>query len=334
MRIGIPKETKEGERRAVFAPRHVAALTQAGHEVVVETRAGEGIGFDDAAYRNAGAQIGDAWGAPLVVKVKELQDADFARLTPGQAVFSFHHLPHEPERARRLAASGATAIAFEMMRDAEGGYPLLAPMSIIAGRLSIEVGARYLQRTPKRVLVLGAGHAGQAAAQAARKAGASVDVLRRGTATPEAVERLARQADLVVGAVFVPGEPTPKLLPRALVARMKRGSMIVDISIDAGGVAETSRPTTHAAPTFVEAGVIHYCVANMPSAAPRESAIALADAVLPYAQEIADKGVARALRENPMLRGGVLVWKGRVTHRGIAKEAGLAYTALSDADLK
>lgn len=333
MRIGIPKETKEGERRVALVPAHVAALVLASHDVIVETGAGQSIGFDDAAYRAAGARLGDPWDAPLVVKVKEMQEADFAALQKGTTIFSFHHLPNEPERTRRLAAAGATAIAFEMVRDAEG-YPLLAPMSIIAGRMAIEVGTRHLQRTPKRVLVLGAGHAGQAAAQAARKAGAAVDVLRRGTATPEAIERLGKQADLIVGAVFVAGEPTPKLLPRSLVSRLKKGTMIVDISIDAGGVAETSRPTTHAAPTFVEGGVIHYCVANMPAAAPREAAIALGEAVLPFAADLATKGIARAVRENPALREAVLVWKGRVNHRGIAAEAGLPYTALSNADLK
>jgi alanine dehydrogenase len=333
LKIGIPRETKEGERRVGLAPAHVASLTRDGHEVVVEALAGRGSAFDDEAYRAAGARIGDAWDAPLVVKVKEMQDADFPRVRAGQALFSFQQLPGAPDRTRRLAASGVTAIGFEMVRDAGGGYPLLAPMSIIAGRLAIEVGARHLQRTPKRVLVLGAGHAGQAAAQAARKIGAAVDVLRRGTATPEAVERLARQADVVVGAVLVTGEPTPKLLPRALVARMKRGAVIVDVSIDGGGVAETSRPTTHAAPTFVEEGVIHYCVPNMPAAAPREATLALADAVAPYAGELAARGIARAVRENPALRAGVLIWKGRVNHRGIAEEAGVPYTPLSDADL-
>ena len=233
-----------------------------------------------------------------------------------------------------MAANGITAIAFEMVRDASGGFPLLAPMSVIAGRMAIEAGARHLGRAPRRVLVLGAGHAGRAAERAALERGASVTVLRRASATPAAIERAALEADLVVGAVFVPGSPTPKLLPRSLVARMKPGSMIVDIAIDAGGVAATSRPTTHAEPTFVEEGVIHYCVENMPSAHPAEAAAALSAAVLPYARELAVKGIARAVRENPALRAAVLVWKGRVTHAGIAREAGLAYTSLSDRDLE
>ncbi len=336
MRIGIPRETKEGELRVALTPAHVAILARDGHDVVVEAGAGKRIGFSDDAYRDAGARLEDsaaAWDVELVTKVKEIQDEDLPRVGAGQAVFGFHHLPGEPERTRRLAQCGATAIAFEMVGDAKGGYPLLAPMSVIAGRLAIDAGTRYLGRAPRRVLVLGAGHAGQGAARAAATLGARVDMLRRGTATPEAIERLALGADLVVGAVFVPGAPTPKLLPRALVARMKRGAVIVDVSIDAGGVAETSRPTTHASPTYVDEGVIHYCVGNMPAAVPRESAMALADAVLPFARELAAKGITRALRENPALLSGVLMWKGRVTHAGIAAEAALPYTALSDADL-
>lgn len=337
MKIGIPRETKEGELRVGLAPRHVAILVGDGHALCVESGAGAGVGFDDAAYRAAGATVAGApvaWSADLVVKVKEIQEGDLEHLRADQALFCFHHLPGEPARACRLARRGVTAIAFEMVRDSNGDFPLLAPMSAIAGRMAVEVGAQCLRRAPRRVLVLGAGHAGSSAARAARDAGASVDVLRRATATPEAVERLALQADLVVGAVFVPASPTPKLLPRSLVARMKRGAVIVDISIDAGGVAETSRPTTHASPTYVEEGVIHYCVGNMPAAVPREAAGALADAVLPFARELAGKGIARAVREDPALRSGVLIWKGRLNHRGIAQEAGLAYTPLSDADLQ
>jgi alanine dehydrogenase len=276
----------------------------------------------------------EAWDADLIVKVKEVQEADYRNLHAGQTLFCFHHLPGEPERTRAIAASGITAIAFEMVRDAAGGFPLLAPMSEIAGRMALEVAARHLGRDPRNVLVLGAGHAGRAAERAAMERGASVTVLRRATATPEAIARAAREADLVVGAVFVPGAPTPKLLTRAVVAGMKRGAMIVDISIDAGGVAETSRPTTHARPTYVEEGVIHYCVPNMPAAEPALAAVAISEAVLPFARELAAKGIARALRENPALRSGVLVWKGRVNHAGIAKEAGLPYTPLSDRDLE
>jgi alanine dehydrogenase len=337
MRIGIPRETKEGERRVGLSPDHVATLASEGHEVVIETGAGTGVGVGDSDYRAAGARIGsadDAWDSDLVVKVKEVLDSDLPHLARGSALFGFVQLPGEPQRTRALAHRGVTAIAYEMVRDAEGRFPMLAPMSVIAGRLAIDVATKHLGRLPARVLVLGAGNAGGAAAQAARQAGAHVDVLRRSTASAEAVERLALAADLGVGAVRVSAEPTPKLLPRALVARMKRGAMIVDISIDGGGVAETSRTTTHAEPIFVAEGVIHYCVPNMPNADPRASAQLLADAALPFVRELASKGVERALRENAALRSAVLLWKGRVNHAGIAREAGLAYTPLSDADLQ
>jgi alanine dehydrogenase len=221
-----------------------------------------------------------------------------------------------------------SAIAFEMVRDARGDFPLLAPMSRIAGRMVVE-------RFPARkVLVLGAGHAGNAAAEAARKRGAEVIVLTRATATPENVERHALDADLVVGAVFNAGEPTPKLLPRALVRRMKRGAVIADISIDAGGVAETSRPTTHAEPTYLEEGVIHYCVPNIPAANPAEAAAAISAAVLPYLLDIAaHDNVAAALLANRELRAAVLLWEGAANHAGIAAEAGLPYSPLTDAVL-
>ncbi len=337
MRIGVPRETKSGELRVALVPDHVAILARDGHEVRVASGAGGGIGHLDSAFLDAGARIvapAEAWGAELVVKVKEIQHEDHPRLRAGQTIFCFHHLPGEPARTRAVAAGGITAIAFEMVRDATGGFPLLTPMSVIAGRMAIEVGAQYLGRPPRSVLVLGSGKAGLAAAAGALALGAEITVLRRATATREGVERAALEADLVVGAVFVPGAPTPKLLPRSLVARMRRGAVIVDISIDAGGVAETSRATTHADPVFIDAGVIHYCVANMPAARPAEAAAAISAAVLPYVRELASKGLARAVRENAALRSGVLAWKGRVNHPGIAEEAGLAYTPLSDRDLE
>ncbi len=336
MRIGVPRETKEGEARVGLIPRDVAVLTADGHDARVQSGAGSRIAFDDDAYRAAGARIvspAEAWQAELVVKVKELQEADFANVRGPQAIFGFHHLAGEPQRTRRLAAAGVTAIAFEMVRDAGGMFPMLAPMSAIAGRMAIEVGTKHLGHAPANVLVLGAGPAGSNAAEAARAAGANVTVLRRADATPQAIERAALEADLVVGAVFVAGERTPKLLPRSLVSRMRRGAVIVDVSIEEGGVAETSRPTTHAEPTFVEEGVIHYCVGNMPAAEPAAAAEALSAAALPYVRELASKGIGRAVRDNSALRGGVLIWKGRVNHAGIAREAALPYTALTDRDL-
>ena len=331
MIFGVPREAKEGERRVALLPEAVGEITAEGHDVRVETRAGAGVGFDDNQYRDAGADIvvaRDAWDADLVVKVKEAQEADLAVMPRGATIFSYHHLPGEPGRTRALAARGVTAIAYEMVRDRRGGFPLLAPMSRIAGRMAVE-------RFPARkVLVLGRGHAGSAAAETARKRGAEVVVLGSREATPENVARHALDADLVVGAVFIAGEPTPKLLPRSLVRRMKPGSAIADISIDAGGVAETSRPTTHAEPTFVEEGVVHYCVPNSPAANPREAAAALSQAVLPYLLDFgARDSVALALQHNAELRGGVLLWQGRVNHAGIAAEAGLPYSPLTDADL-
>ncbi len=354
MRVSIPREIKPGERRVALGPAEVAALVRDGHEVIVETLAGRGVGRSDDAYRGAGASIAavdDAWSAELVVKVKEIQLGEEERLERGQTIFGFQHLVGEPQMTRKLAARGVSAIAFEMVQDAHGEFPLLSPMSVIAGRLAAEVGARHLGRKAHRVLVLGAGHAGLNAARTALEAGAQVTVLTRsegsraalqrdlgaavatGIATPAAIERAALDADVVIGAVFVAGAPTPKLLPRALVARMRRGAVIVDISIDAGGVAETSRPTSHANPVYIEEGVVHYCVANMPAADPRASVAALAAAALPFVRELAGLGIARALQENAALRRGVLLWNGRVTHPGIAREAGLPYTALSDSDL-
>lgn len=369
MRIGIPRETKEGERRVGLDPAAVAALAREGHEVRVAAGAGLGIGATDDAYRAAGAAIVDpveAWRAGLVVKVKEIQPGEWISLVADSTLLCFQHLVGEPELARQVAARGITAIAYELVHDAAGGFPMLAPMSVIAGRLAIQVGAQLLTlpaggngtllagcpgAEPARVLVLGGGHAGTNAAELAAAMGAKVVVLTRSAATretiatrlgravevglaaPEAIERHALLADLVVGAVFIPGRPTPKLLPRSLVARMKRGSVIVDISIDAGGVAETSRPTTHANPTFVEEGVVHYCVANMPSAVARAGAAALSAAVLPYVLCLAGKGVARAVRDDDGLRAGVLLWRGRFTHEGIAAQAGRPFAALMDEDL-
>ncbi len=351
MQVGVPRETKEGERRVALVPAAVASLVDAGYAVLVEAGAGRGIGHGDHAYAAAGASIvgaAEAWSAPLIVKVKELQEAELERLPRERCIFGFHHLPREPERTRALAQRFATAIAFEMVRDGTGGFPLLAPMSRIAGRMAIDIASGQLGRVPQRVLVLGAGHAGLAAAGSAGAHGAKVLVLTRSErsrhaahaqgfeadiATPQTLERAALEADLIVGAVFEPATPTAKLLPRTLVRRMKRGAMIVDISIDAGGVAETSRPTTHAEPTFVEEGVLHYCVGNIPAADPAAAAAAISAAALPFVRELCDKGIARAVSENPALRSGVLLWRGRVNHAEIAAEAGLAYTPLSDADL-
>ena len=369
MRIGIPRESKPGERRVALLSEAVAALVGAGHEVRVATGAGSGAGEPDAAFVTAGARIVDAdaaWQADLVVKVKEIQPGEHDRLAPGSTLFCFQHLVGEPKLARALASRGVTAIAFEMVRDGAGGFPILAPMSALAGRLAIQAGAHHLTvpgggrgvllaggpgSEPARVLVLGGGHAGANAAEVAAALGASVTLLTRSEATrdalwarfdgrvaldlatPENLEAEVPAADLVVGAVFVPGAPTPRLLPRGLVARMRPGSVIVDVSIDAGGVAETSRPTTHDDPVFVAEGVVHYGVPNMPAAVPRAAAQALSAVVGPCTLALAG-GVAPALKADAGLAAGVLLWQGRATHAGIASEAALAFAPLGPADFE
>ena len=350
MRIGIPREIKEGERRVSLLPSETRELALAGHDVFVEHDAGAGVGAGDDEYHRSGAQCGTAaetWGSPLVVKVKEMLEGDLARAQAGQAIFGFQQLPRFPERTRALAHSGVTAIAFELVRDHHGGYPLLAPMSAIAGRMAVEATWRFLPESPS-VIVLGAGNAGLSAARTARDRGGRVAVLTRTTrsrdaaiakgfqsdiATRQAVEAAALDADLVVGAVLRPGEPTPKLLQRSLVRRMKQGAVIADVCIDGGGVAETSRPTTHAEPTYVEEGVLHYAIPNIPGADPVASASAISRAALPFVASLASLGIAGALRADPRLRAAVLLWNGRVTHPVIAEETRLPYTALSDADL-
>jgi alanine dehydrogenase len=334
MWVGVPREVKPGERRVALLPEAVRAIVDEGHDVQVETRAGLAVGFDDVAYRDAGAMVvtaRDAWDAELVVKFKELHPEDFTHARAQTPVFGFHHLVGAPDRTRAIADHRLTAIAWEMVRDARGRLPFMAPMSRIAGRMAPAIAQRELGHAPSRVLVLGAGPCGSSAAKAAEQMGAHVTVLRRATATPEAIEREALQSDLVVGAVFAAGEPTPKLLPRSLVRRMKRGAMIVDICIEEGGVAETSHPTTHEDPTYLEEGVIHYCVGNMPAAWPREASAAISEAALPYILDMGREGLEAAIETNADLRGAVLVWEGKVVDRTIAQEAGLPYTSLSAA---
>jgi alanine dehydrogenase len=350
--VGIPRESKEGERRVALTPAAVHALAKRGHEVRVEKGAGAAVDFPDEAYALAGASPVDAaaaWQSDLVVKVKEIQAPELPLLRRGQVLFCYLHIVGEPGLARALASSGITGIAFEMVRDAAGNYPLLAPMSEIAGRLAVERGIALLGRAPGHVLVLGAGHAGARAAEAAADAGAHVTMLCRrresveehrrrhgkrfevGVADALAVERLALEADLVVGAVFLPGTPTPKLLPRSLVKRMRPGAVLVDVSIDAGGVAETSRPTTHADPSYVEEGVVHCCIANLPAAVPREASERLSAAAAPFVLQLAG-GPKRAVRDSDALRAGVLLWEGRIVHEGIARETGLPFAPLTDRD--
>ena len=348
MNIGVPRETKPGERRVGLDAHAVRALSGEGFSVRVERGAGAGIGTSDEDYARAGGTIvvrADAWDSDLVVKVKEVQDGECARLRAGSTLFSFQHLVGAPAQTRRLAAAGVTVIAFEMVRDVQGGFPILAPMSVLAGRLAIEAAVAH-GAALARVLVLGAGHAGREAVRGALERGAQVTVLCRressrdalraefgaridaGLATPEAVEQAALLADAIVGAVFVAGSATPRLLPRTLVTRMKRGAVIVDVCIEEGGISETSRPTTHEQPTFVEQGVVHYAVGNMPAIVPEVATQALAKAALPYVRSLAAKGALQAVQDDAGLRAGTLLWYGQVINAAIAKEAGLACARL------
>jgi alanine dehydrogenase len=356
MRIGVPKEIKDLESRVGLFPAAVRELTTRGHEVMVETRAGRNIGFDDDAYRAAGAIIADEAASvfargELIVKVKEPQPAECRMLRPGQVLFTYLHLAPDPAQAELLMASGATAIAYETVLDPQGRLPLLAPMSEIAGRMAAQVGAVALQNRgggmglllggvpgvpPAKVVVLGGGVAGSNAARMALGLGADVIVLDKSLprlaeldalygprlktcfATTDAVERLVLDADLVIGAVLIAGAAAPRLVRRRDVERMRPGSVLVDISIDQGGCFETSRPTTHSDPTYVVDGVVHYCVANMPGGVARTSTYALGNATLPYVHALADKGWARAVADDAGLRAGLNVHAGRVVHPVVA----------------
>ena len=355
MLIGVPKEIKTHEYRVGMTPGGVLEAVRQGHAVLIETGAGAGIGLDDAAYRKVGASIAASAEAvfaeaALIVKVKEPQPGECARLQPGQILFAYLHLAPDPVQAQGLLASGCTAIAYETVTDAQGRLPLLAPMSEVAGRMAIQAGARCLEKSqggsgtllggvpgvlPGRVAILGGGVVGTHAARMAVGLGAQVTVLDRSLArlrelddlfqgrlltrfaTLEAIQEEALTADLIIGAVLIPGAAAPQLIPRALLAAMKPGSVLVDVAIDQGGCFETSRPTTHADPIYLVDGVVHYCVANMPGAVARTSTFALNNATLPYVLRLADRGLA-ALRDDPHLRAGLNVHRGQITHPAVA----------------
>jgi alanine dehydrogenase len=358
--IGVPREIKVHEYRVGLTPESARELVARGHSVVVERDAGVGIGAADADYRSAGTAIAsdpqDVFArAELIVKVKEPLAQERALLRPGQAIFTYLHLAPDPEQVRDLVASGATAIAYETVSADAGGLPLLAPMSEVAGRMAVQVAAHHLERphggrgilisgaagsAPARILILGAGVVGSNAARTALALGGDVVVLSRSpgplrrlqtelgpklrarVSTPQDIERESREADAVIGSAMVPGGLAPKLLTRAMVAGMKKGTVLVDVSIDQGGCFETSRPTTHADPVYAVDGVVHYCVANMPGAVPRTSTYALNRATLPFVVEMAEHGVIGALRRNPQLRDGLNVCGGAVTRREVAEALG------------
>jgi alanine dehydrogenase len=363
MRIGVPKEIKTHEYRVGLTPAAVRELVAHGHSVVVQQGAAVAIGFPDDAYRAAGATIApDAEaafaGADLIVKVKEPQPSEIARLRPGQVLFTYLHLAADREQTLGLMNSGATCIAYETVTDAEGALPLLAPMSEVAGRMSVQVGAHCLEREQGgagvllggvpgvpagRVVVIGGGVAGTNAARMAVGIGATVTVIDKsltrlrmlerqfGTqlhtlfSTTAAIEAAVLEADLVIGAVLVPGAAAPKLVSRDMVRRMRPGSVVVDIAIDQGGCCETSRPTTHAQPTYVEEGVVHYCVTNMPGAVARTSTLALGNATLPFVLALAGRGWRDAVRADPHLLAGLNVHAGHVTYEAVATTLGLPY---------
>jgi alanine dehydrogenase len=362
MRVGVPKEIKIHEYRVGLTPAAVREYVHAGHNVVVETGAGAGIGASDEVYRKAGAAVAATAteifaAADMIVKVKEPQPGEWAQLRSGQILFTYLHLAADPEQARGLIASGCTAIAYETVTDTKGGLPLLAPMSEVAGRLSIEAAGGALQRhrggrglllggvpgvQPARVAVLGGGVVGTHAARMAVGLGAEVAVLDRSLprlrdldelfegrartrfSTIEAIEQEVFAADVVIGAVLIAGASAPKLVTRAMLKSMRPGSMIVDVAIDQGGCFETSHATTHADPTYEVDGIIHYCVANMPGAVPLTSSEALNNATLPFGLALAGKGLA-AIAENPHLRAGLNIHRGRFTHRAAAESLGLPF---------
>lgn len=363
MIIGVPKEIKNAERRVGLTPASVRELVAHGHHVMVEASAGQGIGAADGDYEGAGALIAPAPAeifaqADMIVKVKEPQASERAMLRSGQVLFTYLHLAPDPEQAAGLVASGATCIAYETVSDVRGGLPLLAPMSQVAGRMSIQAGAHCLESAQSgagillggvpgvhsgRVVIIGGGVVGENAIEMAVGLKADVTVLDRDV---HVLDRLSRRfgssletvystrmalddyvsgADLVVGAVLVKGSRAPRLVTASMVAEMRPGSVLVDVAIDQGGCFETSRPTTHEAPTYLVDEVVHYCVANMPGAVPRTSTYALNNVTLPFVLALADLGAAEALRQDSSLLDGLNVCAGRVTERAVAEALGYDY---------
>jgi alanine dehydrogenase len=365
MRVGVPKEIKNNEFRVGLTPASVAELSSAGHEVIVETRAGMGIDFDDKAYVDAGARIAPDAAAvfaqsDMIVKVKEPQPQEIALLEPRHLLFTYLHLAADKPQAEGLMKSGATCIAYETVTAKDGSLPLLRPMSEVAGRMSVQVGAHYLEKeqggrgvllggvpgvAPARVAILGGGVAGVNAAQMAVGMRAEVTIfdisnarlaeldmffgsqIKTAYASRAAIARAVTKSELVIGAVLVPGAAAPKLVTRDMLKTMKRGSVLVDIAIDQGGCFETSKPTTHADPVYEVDGVIHYCVANMPGAVARTSAFALNNATLPFVLKLANEGAEKAMKADSHLANGLNVSGGKIRHRAVAEALDLPFEA-------
>ena len=364
MQIGVPKEIKNHEYRVGLTPASVREFVAHGHAVLVQAGAGAAIGLDDAQYRAAGATLADSAQevfakADMIVKVKEPQPQECAMLRPGQLLYTYLHLAPDPEQTAALVKSGAVCVAYETITGVSGGLPLLAPMSEVAGRMSIQAGAAHLEKSkggmgvllggvpgvaPGHVVILGAGVVGTHALQCAVGAGARVSVLDKNVdrlrqldlvfgnrittlySNAQSVEDSVLAADLVVGGVLIPGAAAPKLVTRDMISRMKKGAVVVDVAIDQGGCFETSRPTTHAEPTFVVDGVVHYCVANMPGAVARTSTFALNNATIGPGLALADQGWQAAMRANAHLKAGLNVALGKVTFQAVAQALGYDYT--------
>ena len=364
MIVGVPKEVKTHEYRVGLTPTSVRELVAHGHELVIEAGAGLGIGAPDSAYTKVGARVGDPWGeAELIVKVKEPQRQERSKIREQHTLFTYLHLAPDRPQAEDLMKSGAICIAYETVTRSGGGLPLLAPMSEVAGRMAVQVGASCLEKerggmgvllggvpgvAPAKITVLGGGVAGSNAARMAVGAGARVYVLDRSLealrnlekefgarivtvySSRDAIEQHVLSADLVIGSVLVPGAAAPKLVSREMVKAMKAGAVVVDIAIDQGGCFETSRPTTHADPTYIVDDVVHYCVTNMPGAVPRTSTYALNNATLPFVLALADKGWKRALADDVHLRNGLNVARGKITHPEVAAALNLPYQPALD----
>lgn len=368
MKIGVPKEIKTHEYRAGLVPASVRELTSRGHSVMVETNTGAGIGFTDADYEAAGATIASDADTvfaenEMIVKVKEPQPIECKKLRKDQILYTYLHLAPDPVQTQGLIDSECIAIAYETVTDDRGGLPLLAPMSEVAGKLSVQVGAQCLEKhsggsgillggvpgvAPANVVIIGGGMSGTSALRVAVGMGAQVTVLDNsinrlreldaefGTSihavysTSDSIEQYVTQSDLVIGAVLVPGAASPKLVTRDMISKMKKGAAIVDIAVDQGGCVETTKATTHAEPTFVIDDVVHYCVANMPGAVPRTSAIALNNATLPFAIALADKGAKRAMQEDKHLLNGLNVCQGNITYAAVSEALGHPYVSAEE----
>jgi alanine dehydrogenase len=367
LKIGVAKEIKSDEYRVALTPAGARELGQRGHDVIVETGAGGGSSFTDAAYEAAGARIAsveDVWAdADLLLKVKEPIEPEYGRLREGLVLFTYLHIAADEPLTRALIDSGITAVAYETVETDSGALPLLAPMSEIAGRLAAQAGAYFLEKplggrglllggvpgvAPGRVVVIGGGMVGYNAAVIAIGLGANVTILERSLdrmrhleevlsgrvslvmSSTLQIEESLREADVVIGAVLIPGAVAPKLITREMVEGMKEGAVLADVAIDQGGCAETSHPTTHSEPVYTVAGVTHYCVANMPGAVPITSTKALTNATLPYVEAIADHGIAEAVARDPALSRGVNVVDGKVTYEAVADAHGLEYQPLED----